>query len=80
MEKNIGQTAVRKWGILKATGDYVIHSNPDDWVDHDMYRAMYHKAIEEKADMVVCDFYYSNGQQHRVYIEFIHEDIHEFFS
>lgn len=78
MEKNIGQAAVRKWGILNATGDYVIHCDSDDWVDRDMYRAMYHKAIEERADLVVCDFYYSDGYQHRVYKGCIHEDSHEF--
>ena len=43
-----------------------------------MYRTMYHKAIEEKADVVVCDFYYDDGYQHRLYKGCIHEDNHEF--
>lgn len=56
MEKNSGQAAVRKWGMLNATGEYVIHCDSDDWVDIDMYRAMYEKALVDQADVVVCDF------------------------
>ena len=61
MEKNSGQAAVRKWGMLNATGDYVIHCDSDDWVDVTMYEKMYNKAIEEKSDLVICDYYRSNS-------------------
>jgi len=61
MEKNSGQAAVRKWGMQNATGEYVIHCDSDDWVDTDMYRAMYEKAKEEEADVVVCDFTRTDG-------------------
>ena len=61
MEKNSGQAAVRKWGMIKATGDYTIHCDSDDWVDVTMYEKMYNKAIEEKSDLVICDFYRSNS-------------------
>lgn len=65
MEKNSGQAAVRKWGMLNATGDYVIHCDSDDWVDVTMYEKMYNKAIEEKTDIVVCDFCRTNGEDKR---------------
>lgn len=61
MPKNSGQAAVRKWGMQNAKGDYVIHCDSDDWVDNDMYRAMYDEAIKEGADIVICDFYLFNG-------------------
>lgn len=61
MEQNSGQALVRKWGIMNAAGDYVIHCDSDDWVDRDMYRAMYEKAIKEDADVVVCDMAETNG-------------------
>lgn len=57
MEKNSGQAAVRKWGMINATGDYVIHCDSDDWVDVTMYEKMHKKAIEEDADVVVCDYF-----------------------
>lgn len=56
MVQNFGQAAVRKWGMQNAKGDYVIHCDSDDWVDTDMYRAMYEKAIEANADIVLCDY------------------------
>lgn len=61
MEQNSGQAVVRMWGIQNATGEYVIHCDSDDWVDADMYRAMYEKAKEDCADVVVCDYYLNNG-------------------
>ena len=61
MEKNSGQAAVRKWGMLHATGEYVIHCDSDDWVDVHMYEEMYNKAIEGDADVVVCDFAIHDG-------------------
>ena len=55
MKHNCGQAAVRTWGMKHATGDYVIHCDSDDWVDRDMYKEMFDKAVEEEADVVVCD-------------------------
>ena len=55
-EKNLGLPAARRTGLAKAQGDYVIHCDSDDWVDVRMYEEMYNKAIEEDADVVVCDF------------------------
>lgn len=56
MEQNSGQAKVREWGMRNARGEYVIHCDSDDWVDVHMYEEMYNKAIEEYADVVVCDF------------------------
>lgn len=52
---NGGQAAVRRQGIIEARGDYVIHCDGDDWVDEDLYEKMYLKAVEDNADIVVCD-------------------------
>lgn len=64
MEQNSGQAVVRKWGIQNATGEYVIHCDSDDWVDVDMYRLLYEKAIAEDLDYVVCDYYETDGENH----------------
>lgn len=71
MEQNSGQAAVRKWGMLNATGDYVIHCDSDDWVDEDMYRAMYEKAVEGDYDLVACDYFESDGFNKLVKKEFV---------
>ena len=54
MPTNSGLAAVRRHGIIHATGDYIIHCDSDDWVDTDLYEKMYSKAIAANADIVVC--------------------------
>lgn len=57
MERNSGQAVVRKWGIINAKGDYIIHCDSDDWVDCRIYEKLYKKAIFDKSDVVFCDYY-----------------------
>lgn len=61
MSRNSGQAIVRNWGMQNVTGEYVIHCDSDDWVDVDMYRVMYDKAVKEHADVVICDYEITNG-------------------
>lgn len=56
--QNMGVSQTREDGVKAATGEYIIHCDPDDWVELDMYEKMYNKAIEEDADMVLCDLWY----------------------
>ncbi len=55
-ETNRGSGASRDTGMRQATGEYVIHCDSDDWVELNMYEQMYRTAIQEKADIVCCDF------------------------
>lgn len=63
MPSNQGSFAVRKKGIELSTGDYIIHCDSDDWVDKDMYRAMYERAVSTNADIVICDYISTDGVQ-----------------
>lgn len=78
MEKNSGQAAVRKWGMLNATGDYVIHCDSDDWVDVTMYEKMYNKAIEEGREIVACDYNVTDEVSNKKVIEYIPEKNSDF--
>ncbi len=81
MGKNSGQAVVRKWGMQNATGEYVIHCDSDDWVDKDMYRSMYDKAVESDADLVVCNYCESDGNEVKDVINGSHtEDANVFFE
>lgn len=54
--ENRGVAATRSQGMELATGDYIIHLDSDDWAELNWLEAMYTKAIEENADVVVCDY------------------------
>lgn len=56
LKKNGGVSNARKIGIEYTTGEYVIHTDSDDWVDIDMYERLYYKAKETDADIVGCNF------------------------
>lgn len=56
LEKNGGVSNARQIGIENATGEYVIHTDSDDWIDNNMYEQLYHKAKETNADIVGCNF------------------------
>lgn len=55
-ESNQGVSQSRQDGVDAATGEYIIHCDPDDWVELDMYEQLYNKAKETNADIVICDF------------------------
>lgn len=63
---NLGAAKAREKGIKVASGEYIIHCDSDDWVDKDMYRQMYDKASSEKLDMLICDWFESDGAKHNV--------------
>ncbi len=56
-QQNAGVSMARQKGLDNARGEYVIHADPDDWVEPDMLELLYAKAKAEDADMVICDFY-----------------------
>lgn len=56
-KENGGLASARQCGIDYAQGEYTIHVDADDWVESDMLEALYRKAEEEDADMVICDYF-----------------------
>lgn len=56
-EENLGLPKARLTGIQKATGEYIVHCDGDDWIELDMYQSMYELAIAENSDIVICDYF-----------------------
>lgn len=71
-EKNSGLIRARKTGLAHATGDYVTHCDPDDWVDPDFYGKMLARAEETGADMVFAPMVRNENEplQGRMNIDF----------
>ena len=53
---NGGVASTREFGVAKASGLYMIHADPDDRVESTMLEELYDKAVEENADVVICDY------------------------
>lgn len=56
-QQNSGVSAARQTGLNAAKGEYIIHVDPDDWVEPQMLEEMYKKAKVDGVDMVISDFY-----------------------
>jgi glycosyltransferase involved in cell wall biosynthesis len=67
-EQNEGLPKARKTGFKYAKGDYILHVDSDDWVEHDMVESLVEKAVETDADLIYCDFFYeySDKAQERI--------------
>lgn len=67
MPHNTGLGGVRRWGMKNFHGDFVIHCDSDDWMDRNMLNRMYDVAVSQNADIVVCDYYRSDGVNHKYF-------------
>lgn len=55
-KQNGGVSSARNMGVQAARGAYIGFVDPDDWVDSEMYEAMYETAVEDDADIVMCTY------------------------
>lgn len=56
-KENGGVSSARQMGLDKSSGEYIIHADPDDWIEPEMLQELYQEAKKENSDMVICDFY-----------------------
>ena len=54
---NGGVSSARQFGTENAQGEYIIHADPDDWVEPEMLEELYSVAKENGCDVVFCDFW-----------------------
>ena len=59
-KENGGVSSARQMGLENATGEYVIHCDPDDWVESNMLLELTQYAKDTQSDMVICDYYSEN--------------------
>ena len=55
IKENGGQSDARNFGLLHATGEYVVFLDGDDWLDENALETMYNMATERNSDIVICD-------------------------
>lgn len=54
---NKGLPTARNTGIRVASGDYIVHVDGDDFLEHQMLELLYKAVKENDADMAWCDYY-----------------------
>ena len=57
---NGGVSNARQYGLERASGEFIIHADPDDWADCEMLEELYNNAITNSTDVVICDFFINN--------------------
>ena len=62
--KNQGIGKTRNFGIKKATGEYLMFIDSDDYLEKTACEELYKTIKKDKSDIAICDFYkiYENGQ------------------
>ncbi|WP_293667474.1 glycosyltransferase family 2 protein [uncultured Parabacteroides sp.] len=63
LPENRKQGGARNAGIKQAKADFLGFVDSDDWVQSDMYEALYTAAEENRADMVCSDYYQYNSPE-----------------
>lgn len=56
-KENGGVASARQLGMENAQGEYIIHVDPDDWVEPNMLEELYNEALKNDADVVICDYW-----------------------
>lgn len=56
-KENGGVSSARNAGLQVVNGDYIGFVDPDDYIDEQMYKALYNQAIHDFSSIVLCDFY-----------------------
>lgn len=59
---NEGVAATRQFGLEKSTGKYIIHVDPDDFVEPDYLYELHRSITTNNSDMAICDMIIENGQ------------------
>jgi glycosyltransferase involved in cell wall biosynthesis len=71
LNQNRGVAYARKVAMRAASGTYVIHCDPDDWVAPTLYETLYQRAEALQADLVYCDYvrFFSENHQQHIHLE-----------
>ena len=62
LPENGGVSKARRIAIENCSGEYIIHCDPDDWVDKNLYETMYINAVDNDADVAYIPYIAHSGK------------------
>ena len=66
-EENRGVSSTRQTGLMNSKGIFVIHVDPDDWIESNMIQELLNKAVQDNVDIVMCDFMKEFSTNHSLF-------------
>lgn len=75
-QKNGGQGKARNAGVRIARGEFVTFVDSDDYIDREMLKDLYEKAVQEKADLVICDYIEEIGEN-KIYKKSLYKELED---
>ncbi len=59
-KQNGGLSDARNYGVDRASGGYLSFVDSDDWIEPDMFEVLLKVAVDNKADIVNCGFFWNH--------------------
>ena len=76
-KENGGLVSARKAGLRKATGEYVVYVDGDDWIELNAIEHMVGTIERTKADIVLYDHYENTGESQIVVTNNVKEGLYD---
>lgn len=76
-KSNEGVGLTREFGTCQALGQYMIHVDPDDWIESTMLEELYDEAVEDDIDVLICNFYEEDDCSRQFVSQFVCNLEHE---
>lgn len=62
-KQNGGLTSARNYGLVRASGEWIMHVDGDDWIDPKSVELLLNRGKETNAEIVFSDFFYEYPQK-----------------